>query len=79
MTFTLREIPSLRMSDYGGNYIIWFDWLEKTRQDRSTGDELQGTMGRVQTAGDASSCPMSPSRLPLRARERRLGTRQTQW
>ena len=36
-------------------------------------------MGRVQTAGDAPSCPMSPSRLPLRARERRLGTRQTQW
>ena len=23
------------MSDYGGNYIIWFDWLEKTRQDKS--------------------------------------------
>ena len=22
------------MSDYGGNYIIWFDWLEKTRQDK---------------------------------------------
>ena len=36
---------------------------------RVTGDEPQGTMGRVQTA--------SPSRLPLRAhRERRLGTRQ---
>ena len=34
---------------------------------RVTGDEPQGTMGRVQTA----------SRLPLRAhRERRLGTRQ---
>ena len=36
---------------------------------RVTGDEPQGTMGRVQ---------LSPSRLPLRARfkERRLGTRQ---
>ena len=34
-----------------------------------TGDEPQGTMGRVQ---------LSPSRLPLRARfkERRLGTRE---
>ena len=34
VTCALREIPSLRMSDYGGNYIIWFDWLEKTRQDK---------------------------------------------
>ena len=36
---------------------------------RVTGDEPQGTMGRVQ---------LSPSRLPLRARfkERRLGTRE---
>ena len=30
-----------------------------------TGDEPQGTMGRVQTAGEAR--PLSPSRLPLRA------------
>ena len=39
------------------------------RETRVTGDELQGTMGRVQ---------LSPSRLPLRAcfKERRLGTRQ---
>ena len=44
---------------------------------RVTGDEPQGTMGRVQTAGEAPSRPLSPSRLPLRAhRERRLGTRQ---
>ena len=33
-------------------------------------------MGRVQRAGEARRSPMSPSRLPLRARERRLGTRQ---
>ena len=33
-------------------------------------------MGRVQTAGEARRSPMPPSRLPLRARERRLGTRQ---
>ena len=31
-----------------------------------TGDEPQGTMGRVQTAGEATSRPLSPSRLPLR-------------
>ena len=31
-----------------------------------TGDEPQGTMGRVQTAGKAPSRPLSPSRLPLR-------------
>ena len=44
---------------------------------RVTGDEPQGTMGRVQTAGEAPR-PLSPSRLPLRARfkERRLGTRE---
>ena len=34
---------------------------------RVTGDEPQGTMGRVQTAGEATSRPLSPSRLPLRA------------
>ena len=32
-----------------------------------TGDKPQGTMGRVQTAGEAPSHPLSPSRLPLRA------------
>ena len=32
-----------------------------------TGDEPQGTMGRVQRAGEAPSRPLSPSRLPLRA------------
>ena len=47
------------------------------RETRVTGDEPQGTMGRVQTAGEATSRPLSPSRLPLRApKERRLGTRQ---
>ena len=51
------------------------------RETRVTGDEPQGTMGRVQTAGEATSRPLSPSRLPLRAhfhreRERRLGTRK---
>ena len=47
---------------------------------RVTGDEPQGAMGRVQTPGEATSRPLSPSRLPLRARfkERRLGTRQMQ-
>ena len=34
---------------------------------RVTGDESQGTMGRVQTAGEATSRPLSSSRLPLRA------------
>ena len=36
---------------------------------RVTGDhnKPQGTMGRVQTAGEATSRPLSPSRLPLRA------------
>ena len=47
---------------------------------RVTGDEPQGAMGRVQTPGEATSRPLSPSRLPLRARfkERRLGTKQMQ-
>ena len=40
------------------------------RETRMTGDEPQGTMGRVQTAGEAlrrsASRPLSPSRLPLR-------------
>ena len=50
-------------------------------ETRVTGDEPQGTMGRVQTAGEAPFRPLSPSRLPLRAhfhreRERSLGTRQ---
>ena len=37
------------------------------RETRVTGNELQGTIGRVQTAGEATSRPLSPSRLPLRA------------
>ena len=47
--------------------------MEEASAKRVTGDEPQGTMERVQTAR-----PLSPSRLPLRARfkERRLGTRQ---
>ena len=51
--------------------------MEEASAKRVTGDELQGTMERVQTAGEAPR-PLSPSRLPLRARfkERRLGTRQ---
>ena len=53
---------------------------------RVTGDEPQGTMGRVQTAGEATSRPLSPSRLPLRPHfhqkrdvwvRGRLGTRST--
>ena len=36
-------------------------------QKRVTGDEPQGAMGRVQTAGEAPSRPLSSSRLPLRA------------
>ena len=32
-----------------------------------TGDEPQGTMGRVHTAGETTSRPLSPSRHPLRA------------
>ena len=47
-------------------------------ETRVTGDEPQGTMGRVQTAGEAPSRPLSPSRLPLRAHFHRLGTRQVQ-
>ena len=51
------------------------------RETRVTGDEPQGTMGRVQRAGETTSRSLSPSRLPLRAhfhreRERRLGARQ---
>ena len=51
--------------------------MEEASAKRVNGDEPQGTMGRVQTAGEAPR-PLSPSRLPLRARfkERRLGTRQ---
>ena len=37
------------------------------RKTRATGDEPQGTMGRVQTAGEAPSRPLSPSRFPLPA------------
>ena len=33
-------------------------------------------MGRVQTEGEAPSRPLSPSRLPLRSRDRRLGMKQ---
>ena len=35
-----------------------------------TGDEPQGTMGRVETAVEAPSRPLSPSRLPLRVHRR---------
>ena len=44
----------------------------------ATGDEPQGTIGRVQTAGKATSRPLSPSRLPLRVhfhRERDIWVR----
>ena len=47
-------------------------------ETRVPGDEPQGTMGRVQTAGEAPSRPLSPSRLPLRAhfhRERNVWVR----
>ena len=37
------------------------------RETPVTGDKPQGTMGRVQTAGEAPSSPLSPSRLPFRA------------
>ena len=44
------------------------------RENRVTGDEPQGTTGRVQTAVEApsrlTSRPLSPSRLPLRAHQR---------
>ena len=39
-----------------------FSHRRRERETRVTGDEPQGTMGRVQT-----SRPLSPSRLPLRA------------
>ena len=42
---------------------------------RAAGDEPQGTVGRVQTAGEAPSRPLYPSRLPLRARFHREGER----
>ena len=41
------------------------------RETRVTGDEPQGTMGRVQTAGEAPSRPLFPSRLPLRSHRKR--------
>ena len=47
-----------------------------------TGDEPQGTMGRVQTAGEAPSRPLSPSRLPLRAhfyQKRDVWVRGSDW
>ena len=48
------------------------------RETRVTGDEPQGTMESVQTAGEAPSRPSSSSRLPLRAHRKRdvwvLGT-----
>ena len=51
--------PALRFSHRRGE-----------RETRVTGDEPQGTMGRVQT-----SRPLSPSRLPLRAHfHRQRGT-----
>ena len=37
------------------------------RETQVTGYEPQGTMGRVQTAGEARLARLSPSRLPLRA------------
>ena len=40
-----------------------------------TGDEPQGTMGRVQTAGVVSFPPSFARRFS--SKERRLGTRQT--
>ena len=42
------------------------------RETRVTGDEPQGTMGRVQTAG------LLPAFLCAHIEERRLGTRQVQ-
>ena len=45
------------------------------RETRVTGDEPQGTMGRVQTAGEAPSRPLSSS-FARTSKERRLGTRQ---
>ena len=53
------------------------------RKTRVTGDNAQGTTGKVKKGGLVPSRPFSPSRLPLRAnfhrereRERRLGTGQ---
>ena len=31
LTFAPREIPSLRMSDYGGNHMVWLTRQDKTR------------------------------------------------
>ena len=42
---------------------------------QAAGDEPQGTVGRVQTAGEAPSRSLSPSRLPLRAHFHREGER----
>ena len=58
-----------------------FRMAERVSAKRVTGDEPQGTMGRLRTAGEAPSLPLSPSRLPLRAhfnQKKRLGTRQIQ-
>ena len=44
-----------------------FRMAERVSAKRVTGDEPQGTMGRLRTAGEAPSPPLSPSRLPLRA------------
>ena len=45
-----------------------FSYRRGERKMRVTGDEPQGTMGRIQMAGEALSRPLSPSRLPLHAR-----------
>ena len=50
-----------------------FSHRRSERETRVTGDKPQGTMGRVQTAGEAPSHPLFPSRLPLRAHFHREG------
>ena len=53
--------------------VLRFSHRRSERETRVTGDKPQGTMGRVQTAGEAPSHPLFPSRLPLRAHFHREG------
>ena len=63
----LRDVGSYRKSHRKPpSQALRFSRRRGERETRVTGDEPQGTMGRIKTAGVATSPPLSPSRLPLR-------------
>ena len=62
-------------------FVFRMVWQRGERETRVTGDDAQGTMGRVKKGGLAPSRPFSPSYLPLRAnfhRERDVWVRGRQ-